>query len=143
MASPRTRYDLIRLSTSPFCGGHREVVTGLSPDNERDQGLVRFTLLPSQKEVGCEEHKRDRALWRGWKCAMLGCGDVQPAVSLRSKERKPSREETAQTPSLAWASVQREQDHKQTALQGPWRLEGSNQHLITQLSSLVLGTPVC
>lgn len=143
MASSRTRYDLICLSTSSFCGGHREVVTGLSPVNERDQGLVRFTLLLSQKEVGCEEHKRDRALWRRWKCAMLGCGDVQPAVSLRSKERKPGREETAQTPSLAWASVQREQDYKQTALQGPWRLGCSNEHLITQLSSLVLGTPVC
>lgn len=138
MASSHTQYDLIHLCTPLFCGGHHEVGTGLSPDNERDQGLVHFTLLPSQKEVGCDEHKRDRALCRGWKCAVLGCGDVQLAVSPRSQERKPGREETAQTPSLTWTSVPREQDYKQTALQGPWRLGCSKQRLIMQLSSLVL-----
>lgn len=71
MASSHTQYGLIQFCTSPFCGGHCEVGTDFSPDNERDQGLVHFTLLPSQKEVGCEEHNRDGVLCRGWECAML------------------------------------------------------------------------
>lgn len=90
MASSHIQYDLIQFWTSPFCGGHCEVGTDFSPDSERDQGLVHFTLLPSQKEVGCEEHNRDGVLCRGWECAACrGPEEQREEVLLTAREVPP------------------------------------------------------